>query len=524
MKVLEDFLLEFCKSIKIHSIYPPNHPAVSEIEKRSYGLLRAILSRGNDIFIQVKPEGFIFMDDFLLPGNSLLTELSREFIIRRISAVIFKKGLLIEDLRGLVELIISDPKKIDSPSAFLRNQGIESIVIEELKIEHLKDLETKGKFIYGREEDLKADLVSYFSPTARRLFTEIIDIRKEVTNQDKKDFLNILLKMEVEGNPEDYNKLSLQLENLFPEIWADEEKIIPLVALFLLRYHASTDAGKHEDIRKIASVSLRALANSDVISYLIDRLCEKNEIIYNELNLLFPYLGSSALHALITRLKKEDKLQGRIYLIRAISLFGRDAITSLTPHLRDKNIKFVRNILTIFGEIGAPELIDKIREFITHNEPIVRKEAIKALRGINDPYAITILIESINNKDIEVASTAISVLALRKERSAEDKVLAIMKRSPFFKKNLRVQLAAILYLGTVGSVRAVPYLRNILLRKPWINKELREQLRYEAAIALGKIGGNDARHILELAANQTDDRIAKICSEVLKGLDRKTKE
>lgn len=524
MKVLEDFLVEFCRFIKIHSLYPPNHPAIHEMEKRSYGLLKAILSGMDNIFLQVKPEGFTFMNDFLLPGNKLLIELSKEFIIRRINGVSFKKGVLLEDLRALFKLIISDPKKIDSPSAFLKKLGIESIVIEELKIEHLKDLETSRKLIYGKDEDLKVDPVSYLSPVARKLLTEIIDIRKEVQEQDKKDFLDILLKMEVEKNPDDYHKLSLKLESLFHKVWSSDDKTTPLVALFLLRYHASSESDKHDDIKKIASESLRILAKTDVISYLIDRLCEKDEVIHDELNMLFPYLGSDSLNALTARLKKEERLQARKHLIKAISLFGKSAIPHLKSHLSDKNIYFVRNILTILGEIGAPESIDMIKDFINHKESLLKREAIKALGKIDDPNAVAILIELINSKNIEIVSTAISVLALKKEKEAEEKILTLMKRSPFLQRNIRVQLPAILYLGTIGSTKAIPYIKNILMRKPWINKELREQLRYEAAYALGKIGGNGAREVLELAISKGDDRIARICSDVLKSLDRKAKE
>ena len=109
----------------------------------------------------------------------------------------------------------------------------------------------------------------------------------------------------------------------------------------------------------------------------------------------------------------------------------------------------VRNMLTILGSLGIPDLAPNIASTLSHPDLRVKKEAIKALSKIDHPTAVTSLGELCFFPEETVALTATAALSGKKEPEA----VAVLFR--------RVTLRKLLYPDYRLAHEAIDSLRSI---------------------------------------------------------------
>jgi HEAT repeat protein len=93
----------------------------------------------------------------------------------------------------------------------------------------------------------------------------------------------------------------------------------------------------------------------------------------------------------------------------------------------------------------------------------------------------------------------------------------IAVRKPLFGNRFELRKEAVKALGMIGSKKAVPYLTRVLYKKKLFGKSDNEELRLLAAIALGKIGGQDAIEAVGEAIEDSTGPLYTTCKRIVDG-------
>jgi len=175
-------------------------------------------------------------------------------------------------------------------------------------------------------------------------------------------------------------------------------------------------------------------------------------------------LDEAGVERLLAYLAQEQDAATRTEIVETLSRVASQHVSTLGKYVTDPRWYVVRNVVAIMGAARSPETLPFMAASIAHPEARVRREAIRALRGLDSPEATAMLAGALDDDDPQ-----------------------------------NVQLAA-RYLGVLRSADAIPALEKVALGEGRGNRDMGP--RVEAIEALGQIGSPDALPTLEQLAGR----------------------
>jgi len=179
-------------------------------------------------------------------------------------------------------------------------------------------------------------------------------------------------------------------------------------------------------------------------------------------------------------------------------LIGRLKGGKITDNLRS-------NIIWILGEIGSQRAVPILMENLQSDDSSVRREATRALGKTKDKNAIPVLMQMLNDENR--GTRIIAAKALSRSFAQDltfEQLIAIVSSDvsqPVVSKVFNE-------LGNRKDERAVPVLINAL-------KDERGWMRQEAVVALGKIGGDEAKSALKRMLSDKAENVRMVAREAL---------
>ena len=211
--------------------------------------------------------------------------------------------------------------------------------------------------------------------------------------------------------------------------------------------------------RLTSSVAL--LARQQHVQALADalRVYEEDTTEHQAARRLLDVLGDRAIDSLLAVLAEEQDGATRKALVDLLSKLAPDHISEIGGHVIDPRWYFVRNVVAVLGTTKSPAAVTYLSRAARYPDARVRREAVKALSGIPDRLASEIVVSLLSDEDGQ-----------------------------------NVQLAA-RHLGKSRVRGAVPVLMQVARGEGKGNRDM--PARMEAIEALGQIGSEDARSVLE---------------------------
>ncbi len=179
---------------------------------------------------------------------------------------------------------------------------------------------------------------------------------------------------------------------------------------------------------------------------------------------LLKILGENTIEPMLEVLADEPDMGARKALVDLLSSLAPQHITTLGSHVADPRWYVVRNVVSILGKTRSSAALPALGRTLRHGDARVRRETIRALAGIHDRLAEEMLVAALSDDDEQ-----------------------------------NVRLAA-RYLGVAGVRGAVGALGQVARGDGRGNRE--PGPRVEAIEALGRIGGDDARRVLDELGRQ----------------------
>ena len=230
--------------------------------------------------------------------------------------------------------------------------------------------------------------------------------------------------------------------------------------------------------------------------------------LHGDLTAILVTLGERGIPAILAALEDEENLTVRRRLLEAVASHGLRAAQYVRPLLDDTRWFVVRNAVFLLRRIGDTGALPLLRAHLAACHPKVLVELLKALVSLQDPDWLRVLERTIDSDD-ERARVALAVASLIRR----PEVTALLVERLNLRQGKRLKeprsLELIRALGALGDPAALPALRTIVTLKRWRYAFSLDAARREAAGAIARLEGPEARQLARTLAAGSDRGMAE---------------
>lgn len=501
---------EFAKGIKSASFYPAGHPVLLQAVTKIIQLLEAVPLPEQGLSIDVTKHA-LFYRDVPLPsgGNRAVMDLNRELYLRRASRIIFLPNLQPDEVVACLKIITWDPEEIQDAGGLERillREKVARIWANRVDYDQLTQLLKEEELEEVQPEELTDDPLT----TSDALLLADAPPEEVVT-------IEILIaRIAKETDPSAYRGHIVGFSRFLLAERSERKIEFSMRAMAIFVRHIQTPPGGSEEIAGLARLGIKEVASEELVRHYIALLKKRGARGREEIDGVLVALEERSVGPLLHALAEEEDLLVRKAIVEIVTRIGRVAVPAILENLTDSRWYMVRNMITLLGSLGMPDLAPHVASTLSHHDLRVKKEAIKALSRIPHPSAVTALCGLCFFPEETVALTATAALASKKETEA---VVALYRRAAakiFLYPNYRLAHEAIDSLRRIGTEEAVTALEEILaLRVLWRTEKFRA-MKFHALRSISKIRGERSEEVLD-RARRSDDRSLRLEAERILG-------
>ena len=501
---------EFAKGIKSASFYPAGHPVLLQTVTKIIQLIEAIPLPEEGLSIDVTKNALLYRD-IPLPtgGNKAATDLNRELYVRRAARIIFLPNLQPDEVVACLKIITLDPDDIQDAGGLERillREKVTRIWANRVDYEKLTQLLKEEELEEVHPEELSDDPLAASDDTMR------VDLPPEevVTIE------TLLARISKETDPSAYRGHIVEFSRFLLAERADRKIEYSMKAMAIFIRHIEAPPGGSDEIAGLARLGIKEVASEELVAHYIGLLKKRGGRGREEIDAVLVALEERSVGPLLQALAEEEDLLVRKAIVEIVTRIGRVAVPTILDNLTDSRWYMVRNMITVLGTLGMPDLAPHVAATLSHPDLRVKKEAIKALSRIPHPSAVTALCELCFFPEETVALTATAALASKKDTEA---VVTLYRRAAaklIFYPNYRLAHEAIDSLRAIGTDEAVTALEEVLaLRALWQTEKFRA-MKFHALRSISKIRGERSEEVLE-RARRSGDRAVRFEAERIIG-------
>ncbi len=492
----EAVLTETGKALRAISMYPPRHPQRANMLGQAFGGIQVILHMVGDLSFQVGRNHFLYDDVKMGATQPLIQELANEMHLRQVKSFSLRKELSVDDFTSFLEMLMQDPER------FRKGRFIERWIQErEMRTVWVNEIDfNRVAAMAGPEEE------------AQEEGPELVDSRIE----------EVLAELDRETDPDRFTHLLREIEVIARPLIEEQSYDHAWKILAAVSSHATEEMRPgpgNTQVRAMAQKSVRTLNVGDFLSHLLSWYARAVADEKAPLERVFKLTGVSVIDEVLNVIAGKEAVSAYKPLVKLALSYGDRAKSPLVSALGGEDPARVRKALYLLGELRHKDTTEAIRPFIYHDDPRVKKEAVRALtkiKGIESSRALISALSQVENRDTQILIS--SALGESKDLAAVPALIKLLKKKPVREETVPLLEAVIESLGRIGSREALPHLIKQLNRFSLINRAPRLRLRIKAAEALGRLGGESAIQALARYAGEGDDPLQVTCTAVLEGL------
>jgi hypothetical protein len=492
---------ELAKGMKSASFYPAGHPSLNQTVMKIIQLFEEIPLPEGGLEITVTRNALLCNETPLSAGIKALADLNRELYLRRASRIIFLPGLPPEEIVAFLKIVTRDAEEIQDAG------GLESILLRERvsriwanRVDYARLTE-----LLKKEEELEELVPEEILEGPLRPDDEAPAEEEAATEPDTID--SLLARIEKETDPSAYRSQIAEFSRLLLTEPADRKIEHSGRAIGIFIRHIDHPPGGSAEIAGLARLGIRELASDDLIAHYLASLRKRGGANREEVESVLVALEERAVGPLLQMLAEEGDLLVRKAVVEIITRIGRPAVPAIIENLGDHRWYMVRNMITVLGSLGMPDLAPHVAATLSHPDLRVKKEAIKALSRIPHPSALSALCDLCFFPEETVALTATSALSLKREADAVVTLFRRIAAKRVFYPNYRLAHEAIDSLRAIGTDDALSALEEVLaLDAVWPTKKFRA-LKTHAIRCISRLKGDRSRAILDRTLRSPDKHL-----------------
>ncbi len=488
---------ELAKGMKSVSFYPKGHPTLNQTIAKIAAVLEEIPLPEAGMEIAVTKNALLYRDAPLPLPSKTVADLNRELYLRRAAKVIFLPGQKAKEIFSFLSILNRDLQKIQDEG------GLERAFLRE----HISRIWANRVDYEGLTEMLKREEEEPLPELEPEVLQAAPGEEEDAPPPESLSVEQLLARLEKETEPNAYRDCVIVLcRDIFGE-QGDQKIEHSRRALSLFVVHAERPPMKNRDIAELARMGIRELASDELVAYYIRRLQDRGGAGRREAEGVLVAFGERSVKPLLSALAEESDLLVRKSIVDVVARIGRPAVPAILDNLNDSRWYMVRNMITIIGSLGIPDLAGNVAAVLSHPDLRVKKEAIKALSKLPHPAAVAALAELCFFPEETVALTATAALSAKREPEAVSALYRRAVQKRFLYPRYRLAHEAIDSLRAIATDEAVAALDYILkTRAVWPTERFRA-MKIHALRSIAKISGDRAREILKNALGASEKYI-----------------
>jgi HEAT repeat protein len=493
---------ELGKGMKSASFYPAGHPSLIQAVTKIILLFEEIPLPEEGLVITVTKNALLYNDVPLPAGIKALSDLNRELYLRRASRIIFLPNLPPDEVVAFLKIVTRDVEQIQDGG------GLESVLLQEKvsriwanRVDYARLTE-----LLKKEEELDELLPEELLEGPLRA-TDPSGLPEDAAAAEVSTLDALLSRIEKETDPSAYRGHIVEFSRFLLSEPPDRKIEYATRAMGIFIRHIEIPPGGSAEIAGLARLGIRELATDELIAHYLALLGKRGGRGRKEVETILVALEERAVGPLLQMLADEEDLLVRKGIVEIVTRIGRPAVPGILENLGDSRWYMVRNMVTVLGGLGMPDLAPHVAATLSHPDLRVKKEAIKALSRIPHPSAVTALCELCFFPEETVALTATAALALKRDTEA---VVALYRRvatKRILYPNYRLAHEAIDSLRAIGTGEALTALEEVRsLPAVWQTEKFRA-MKTHALRSISRIKGERSRAVLEKTLRSPDKHL-----------------
>ena len=505
---------ELAKGMKSASFYPAGHPSLVQTVTKIILLFEEIPLPEEGLEITVTKGALLYNEVPLPAGIKALADLNRELYLRRASRIIFLPNLPPDQVVAFLKIVTRDVEQIQDGG------GLESVLLQE-KVSRIwanrVDYARLTELLKKEEELVEVEPEDLVEEPLRS--TDPVGLPEDETPAEVVTLDSLLARIEKETDPSAYRGHIVEFSRFLLSEPSGRRIDYASRAMGIFIRHIELPPGGSAEIGALARLGIKELASDELIAHYLGLLRKRGGRGRKEIETVLVALEERTVGPLLQMLADEEDLLVRKLIVEIVTRIGRPAVPAILENLGDSRWYMVRNMITVLGGLGMPDLAPHVAATLTHPDLRVKKEAIKALSRIPHPSAVTALCDLCFFPEETVALTATAALALKRDTEA---VVALYRRiatKRVLYPNYRLAHESIDSLRSIGTDEALTALEEVLsLPAIWQTEKFRA-MKTHALRSISKMKGKRSREVLEEALRSPDEHLRIEAQRIINRLD-----
>jgi HEAT repeat protein len=267
--------------------------------------------------------------------------------------------------------------------------------------------------------------------------------------------------------------------------------------------------------RSELGLSLKAVAAIPVARALVALLPSLSQPEREAAAALAALAPETVVPVLLDALAGEEDPTRRLQIATLLEQSGPGAAPLAQQRLAAASDAVARLLLPIVAAGGDPGAAPVLLALLRRGDQKLRRDAVRALLRIDSAEVRRQVPRLLDDADPEIVQAAAAHLGAFGSPETVRELLRALAGGLFAGRRAEQMRRAIFVLGRMRAPEAVAPLGELLRRRAWISRRVREQVSEDAAKALARIGGEAARRELEQAAARGPERVAALCRRLV---------
>ncbi|HSA57120.1 MAG TPA: HEAT repeat domain-containing protein [Gemmatimonadaceae bacterium] len=261
------------------------------------------------------------------------------------------------------------------------------------------------------------------------------------------------------------------------------------------------------------------MSEPEAVSQLLQSLDERADLPpQDELNELFEQLRVGALGTIFGWLGRINSAAVRKLLEAAAERLASANTAELVRLIGAPEREIALEAVRRSGAAKAQAAVPALARLLTQGDPGMRLAAVQSLAGIATPGAMPHLERALDDADREVRVAAAKALGARQYRASLAKLEAAITGRRMPQADLTEKMAFFEAYGVLCGEPGIQLLDGILNRRGLFGQREDPELRACAALALGRIGTDQATAALRRAAADKEILVRNAVNRALRGV------
>lgn len=530
--LVRDIVKTLTKTVKTFNAYPRDNPIYQKFATELFEKFNVFFEHNNELPLDVERQSLLYKENEVYQSEERTDNIALLLFVDGIRQINFHKEITLEEIIDFIDILRRAPRSEsdtdDDIVTLLWEKNINNMSYTAVEETVDDELVVEESLLQENSvQDSAGETTISGSSFQWRPMSFSSDFMIEPLSDEEKESV----KVELSGIEETsllsssielfFELLSNEKDNeAFPEIMRNLAKIVDL-KMQKKDIHGIIEI--MDRLKKIA-VIYRDPKQSEIINNVLAKAgsIENLRILFAEsldsedIRNYLLLLEKNAISNMLQILGELQDRKHRRLLCEVLAEVGRQDLSAFSEAIKDERWYLVRNVVMILGMIKEPTALKQIEMVLRHPDLRVRREAVRALEGIQAEYTNKLFLVALKDDDLTVRITALKAMRRFRDLNLFQAIKEKASREELKKKSYSEKREILETLAVLGGENAFPILSDLFKKRWLMEKDEITEIRACAAHGLGLIGTPEAVTLLEKEASSRKGLLREACLKALR--------